>query len=128
MKKISLLVLLTIFTIQLTQAQKIKFGKVSKEALEEKLYPLDSSANAAYLYKKRNTYTTVLAGSIELTTVVHGRIKIYNKEGFDWATKEIQLYKTSHSNRERVIGLKAVTYNLQDGEIVKTKLEKSEVF
>jgi hypothetical protein len=37
-------------------AQDYKFGKVSKEELEEKTYPLDSTADAAYLYKYRRTY------------------------------------------------------------------------
>ena len=36
-----------------TYAQEVKFGKVSKENLEEEFYPLDSTADAAYLYKKR---------------------------------------------------------------------------
>ena len=52
MKKLitaSLIALLSLPTI----AQDVKFGKVSKEELKEKVYPTDSSANAAILYKKK---------------------------------------------------------------------------
>lgn len=37
-------------------SQDYDFGKVSKEELQEKYNPLDSSASAAYLYKYRRTY------------------------------------------------------------------------
>jgi len=37
-------------------AQNYKFGKVSKEELEEEFYPLDSTADAVYLLKERKTY------------------------------------------------------------------------
>ena len=35
-------------------AQNFKFGKVSKEELEEKQHPLEPEANAAVLYKSEN--------------------------------------------------------------------------
>ena len=37
-------------------AQKLEFGKVSKYELEETIHPLDSSANAAILFKKARTH------------------------------------------------------------------------
>ena len=48
--KIILLALLVV--AQYNYGQTYKFGKVSKEELEQKFYPQDSSANAAILYKK----------------------------------------------------------------------------
>ena len=50
MKKILIAMVLTLMAHQ-TFAQDYKYGKVSKEELLEKFYPLDSSANAAVLYK-----------------------------------------------------------------------------
>ncbi len=127
MKKIGVILLLLIFS-QTSFAQDYKFGKVSKQELEEQFYPLDSSANAAYLYKKRRTYTTITNGQIRLITDVYVRLKIYNKEGFDWATESQNLYGTSNSNSEKLSNLKAVTYNLENGKIVETKLDKDNVF
>lgn len=105
-------------------AQEVKFGEVTVDELLEKEYALDKSANAAVLYKNRLTY---YSQNFDLVTEVHERIKIYNKEGFDHATKQISLFK-SRSSREMVSRLKAYTYNLKDGEIVKTKLEKDQTF
>ncbi|NOR29373.1 MAG: DUF3857 domain-containing protein [Lutibacter sp.] len=127
MKKI-LITMVLIFMANQLIAQNHKFGKVSKEELQEEFYPQDSSANAAYLYKKRRSYTVVLAGQIKIITEIHVRLKIYNQEGFDWTTENISLYGTLNSNRERFSNLKAVTYNLIDGDIVTTKLDKNNIF
>ena len=127
MKK-TLITMALIFIANQLIAQNYKFGKVSKDELQEEFYPQDSSANAAYLYKKRRSYTVVLAGQIKMITEIHVRLKIYNQEGFDWATENISLYGTLNSNRERFSNLKALTYNLIDGDIVTTKLDKNNIF
>ncbi|MDB4292780.1 DUF3857 domain-containing protein [Maribacter sp.] len=109
-------------------AQEVKFGKVSKAALEEKFNPADSSAVATYLYKYRRTYFEYKSGEgFNLVTSIHHRIKIYSQDGFDYATKKIVLYKNGSSN-ERVGRLKAVTYNLKNGKIEETKLDKDGEF
>ena len=122
-----LIVLVIILTSNQLFAQNYKFGKVSKEELQEKYYLQDSSANAVILYKNRRTYHTFLANEMSLVTEMHYRIKIYNKEGFDWATNEIEL-AVSSSSKEAVSGLKAQTYNLENGKIQITKLNKKEIF
>lgn len=126
MKK-ALIVLFFLGFAELSIAQDYKFGKVSEEELSETVYALDSSANAAILYKKRSSFFTYLDGGINLTTDYHFRIKIYNKEGIDWATHKEFLSK-SGGDREQFSSLKAVTYNLIDGKIDETKLDKKEVF
>ncbi len=110
------------------QAQQLKFGKVSKEELEEKVYAKDSSAVAAYLYKHRNSFYQYYSGSgLQLITEIHERIKIYDKAGLDYATKTISLYK-SGSTDEKFSSLKAITYNLENGKISESKLGKDGIF
>lgn len=108
--------------------QNYKFGKVSKEELEEKVTELDSTANASYLLKNKKVYFEY-DGSLgwSLITDVHERIKIYSKDGVDYAEKVIRLYNNS-SKSEKVSSLKAYTYNLEGSKIVKTKLSKKQVF
>ncbi|MFD0835206.1 DUF3857 domain-containing protein [Mariniflexile aquimaris] len=109
-------------------AQNFDFGKVSKEELQEKFNPLDSSASATYLYKYRKTFFEYRQEKgFELVTEIHERIKIYNNEGFNYATKKVNLYK-SGSDEEKLSGLKAYTYNLIDGKIEETKLDKNGIF
>ncbi|NMH87184.1 DUF3857 domain-containing protein [Flavivirga algicola] len=118
----SLCFALTAFT------QDYKFGKVSKEELQEKFNPLDSSASATYLYKYRRTFFEYIQSEgFRLVTDVHERIKIYNQEGFDYATEQIRLHKNG-SDEEEINSIKAYTYNLLEGKIEETKLTKSGIF
>lgn len=129
MKKIFLL-LVFVFLIQTTlRAQNYKFGKVSKEELQEKYYPTDSSANAAYLYSSRKTYYNYSKNKgFRIINEFHQRIKIYTKEGFEEATREIKYYKPESGVKEKVSGITAVTYNLEKGKIVKSKASKKDIF
>lgn len=109
------------------QAQNFKFGKVSEEEILEKVHPLDNEVNAAILYRSVRTYYEYTSNSFTLVTNVHERIKIYNKDGFDWATKEIKFYKNS-SAQENVSELKGYTYNIVDGKLRDEKLKKEGIF
>jgi hypothetical protein len=55
------------------------------------------------------------------------RIKILTKEGLDWATFQIPLYKVEEAN-EKLSSIKGATYNLENGKIVETKLKTDAVF
>ena len=110
------------------QAQDFKFGKISKQELEEKAYAKDSSASAVVLYRKLSvSYDYIQSIGFQVVTNVHERIKIYNKEGFDYATVSERLY-SNNSDRESLFGLKAYTYNIENEKIVKSKLKSSETF
>lgn len=123
MKKLILALLLPVLVF----SQKRELGEVTLKELQEKQHPIDTSAVAAILYEKGNTtfsYTTQSGFTIE--TEVEVKIKIYKKEGYDWATKEIT-YQIG-ANDEVVIFSKANTYNLVNGKIVKTKLNSDGEF
>ncbi len=120
--------LLFFFVSLYANAQKYKFGKVSKSELSEKVCPIDSTANACVLYKEQKTYFDYVSGQGFLVREENFvRIKIYNKEGFEYATAEIPSYHTA-SNHEKIKNLKGVTYNLVNNKIVKTKLNKKNVY
>jgi len=127
MKKILITLVLIIVANNLT-AQDYKFGKVSKQELEETFYPEDSSANAAILYKKRRTYFNYEQGQgFNVINEIQERVKIYNSEGFDWATKMIKYYD-GDNGREKISSLKATTFNLNGNKIEETDLKKGEIF
>jgi len=107
----------------IANAQEFKLGKVSVAELQEKEHPKDHSAVAAILFNKgevRFEYTQ--SDGFTTFTEVKTRIKIYKKEGYDWATKKIRYYLVGNS-KEIVSVSDAVTYNLVDGKIEKTKLK-----
>jgi len=117
-----------LFTVFFIKAQNYKFGKVSKEELTEKIYAKDSSAFAAVLYRNISiSYDYVQSAGFQVITNVHERVKIYNKDGFDYGTIAERLYQSNNGD-ESLSGLKAYTYNLENGAIVKTKLKNSDTF
>lgn len=128
MKYLLTTIICVAFTLTI-QAQEFKFGKISEDELSQTQHPLDSSANAAVLYKNENIFF-YFAGDkgFEQHREVYKRIKIYNKEGYDWATEKILLYKGGAGSKERVSSIKGYTYNLENGKIKKDKLKKEGVF
>ncbi|CAZ94886.1 DUF3857 domain-containing protein [Zobellia galactanivorans] len=123
----------TLFWVLLTvvfsvNAQNFKFGKVSEQELKETFNPKDSTAAATVLYRSKNIRFDYTKGiGFKVITDVFERIKIYNKAGFDYATISQTLYKDD-SDVESISGLKAYTYNLVNGKVEKSKMEKSAVF
>ena len=120
---------LFLFTQLATFTQNYDFGKVSKEELQEQFYPLDSTADAAYLYRSRKTHFDYdVDDGFRTITEVHNRIKIYNKDGFKNGTQEVVLYKPLSGKKEKFTNLKAYTFNLIKNKIVKTKVSKKSIF
>ncbi len=119
--------LLSVLFVQIGLAQTIKFGDVSIAELSEKEYLNDKDAEAAVLFRYQDTYYLSNNGNSNLETKIQERIKIYNKDGFDYATEYINLFNGRTSN-ETVSKIKAFTYNLVDGKVVKTELEKDQIF
>ena len=118
-----------VFGFSQIEAQNYDFGKVSKEELQEKYYPTDSSAHAAILYRNeviRFNYNKN-DGFVQ-EREVQVRIKIYDKDGFDWASKKVFLYKGDNGNNEQIKGLKGYTFNLENNKVIKEKLKKGGVF
>jgi hypothetical protein len=112
--------LLVLFQISICFSQKLELGNVTIDELNEKQHPKDTTAVAAFLFKKGEVYFD------DLTTITRVRIKIkiYKKEGLKWANEEISHY----INGENVSFSDAATYNLVDGKIEKIKLKKEGEF
>lgn len=116
------------FAQQNQQSPYAKFGKITAEDLQRKIYSLDSSAKAVVLSDigeasvEGNT-----KGGFSVYTIRHKVVHILTKSAYDEATVEVPLY-VEGMDGEEMVDLKAVTYNLQNGQVVESKLEKSSVF
>lgn len=106
-------VLLVFFFSEVTQAQRIKASFVSINDLMETKDETFEDAPAKIIF--RNIYFEY--GNI---LEVHERVKIYTKEGLDYSNWEIPF--------DEVRNLKAATYNLENGKIVKSEIEGSSIF
>src|SRR6476659_1200088 len=57
----------------------------------------------------------------------HARIRLMNKNGFDEATVEIHLYNVGNII-DKLEDLDAATYNIENGKVVATKVDKNSLF
>lgn len=124
--KLYLLKLFIIFSALNAYAQVL--GKVTVEELQAKASKIDTSAVAEIIFAKGNTsfYINGDQGYYAITEISY-KIKIFKKEGFKYANIVIPYYNQS-SKTEKVSVSDAVTYNLVDGAIEKTKLKSTEEF
>jgi hypothetical protein len=118
--------ILFLFGKELT-AQKtfMKVGKVPMEDLQMTTYAADTSAEAVILGDFG--YTRFAYSQNDWFTIDfyrHVRIKILDKDGFDWADFEIPLYLHKSGKDEDLSGIKAVTVNLEKGKPVVEKLSR----
>ncbi len=113
-----------------TNAQNFELGKVSVAELKEKQHSKDTSAVAAILFKNgKTTFTYSGDRGFTAITEVTMRIKIYKKKGYDWANFSVPYYVGyEHYNDDVVKFSNAVTYNLVNGAIEKTKLNSEGSF
>jgi hypothetical protein len=123
-----LLIVLTLIFTASTSAQDFALGKVSIQELQEKNHPSDSAAVAAVLFEVgKVTFEYSQSQGFTVVTDVTAKIKIYKKEGYEWANKNVSYYSYNNA-REKVAFADAVTYNLVNGKIEKTKLKSDGEF
>jgi len=100
---------------------------VTKEELKEAYHPLDSSAPAATLFKIGHLTMRYNNGWV-YQLEVQKRIKIYNKEGYEFATIAIPYYYgVSNDTREKIKKVRAHVYNLDGNKIKEDNLKGRDV-
>jgi len=116
---------------QTTQPVKreFKFGKITPSEFEVKASGQDSSASAIKLFDVGDCYFEYNpTGGFIYVFERHIRYKILNKNGYDLANYQVKLYKNSNSAKEDLNFMDAATYNLVDGKMVTSKLNKDAKF
>lgn len=104
---------------------KTKFGKLSKEEIEMKAYDPDPAAAAVVLFDKAyldHNYAENTGWVQEFNR--HIRIKIFRKEAYPLADVAIFFF----NKWQKISDLKAVCYNVENGKIVETELDKDNVY
>ncbi|MCD4794254.1 MAG: DUF3857 domain-containing protein [Bacteroidales bacterium] len=126
-----LMILLVNMSLIYAQNENSKFGKVTEDELKMEYYEQDSSANAVILFDKGFSYFTY-DNHLERFKLIFERqvkIKFFKKEGLKYADFKIPLYKADKGGvKEELVTVKGKTYNLENGKIVKAKLENKSIF
>ena len=110
------------------QHDKPKFGKIDPEELKMTGYANDTTADALMLFDYGTTkFILSPQEQFQFEFTRHFRIKIFKKSAFKYADFKFSLYD-SGTSKEKITDLKAVTYNLVDGKMVKTRLDNDNIF
>ncbi|MCX8524397.1 DUF3857 domain-containing protein [Chryseobacterium formosus] len=129
MRKIFFALYFTVSTVAI-YAQKHEFLKLPKfdiEDLKKAKSEIDEKAPAETLYRSIHYHIDNSTGNY--VKKVKYRIKIYDKDkAEDWMNLEISLYDNNQGSRETLNSIKAYVYNLEDGKIAETKVDKSSKF
>ena len=132
MKTIQTLTLLLVLFLPLTgfcQFQSLKFGKIDQADLELQACPFDSTAEAMVLDETAQIqFRYVNDKGFQYQYDYTVRIKIFNSDGYEYGTQRIRYYESGKDSKESLSKVKGFCYNLVDGELVKDKLENSEIF
>jgi hypothetical protein len=105
----------------------VKFGKVEPADFEIKQV-YDTGAAAVVIADVGESYFEPNQRSgIDLIHKRKFRAKILSTKGFDIAEVVINLFVTGMTE-EKIIGLKASTYNLENGKVIETELDKNTLF
>lgn len=106
---------------------RVTFGKVTKEALSETFHAKENDAVASVIYQYQKVYFYTFFNRVELVTKYFQRLKIYKKEGFNYATKQIPLINYSGA-LERITSVRGVTISLENDSIVSNELTNENFF
>lgn len=127
-KLIAFFSFLLVSTATGAQKTEFKFTKITEADFQKKIYEVDSNASAVVLAD---------VGKSEIMGNRNGwfgfefnrrkRVHILKKAGYEEADVDVILL-IDGAKEEKMISVKASTFNLIDGKIVETKMEKSAVF
>jgi hypothetical protein len=99
--------------------------EVTKQDIELNIYEKDSTASALIIYEKGKSF--VDRKTYLLNSEVKQKLKILNRNGFGKATHTVYLYG-KNGDKETVTDIQATVYNLENGQVTKTKMDKSAIF
>lgn len=129
MKKLILFALLVLTKTLCAQTiePNLKWGKPTNDELQMTEYPYDKDADAVVLYHKTDVYYNIVEGDFKIYYGVKTRLKVLKPDGKSVADQKIvfQENETNRTTKEMVTGLKATAYNIENGKVVKTKMERS---
>jgi hypothetical protein len=106
----------------------VKFGRVTPEDFAQPLPTFDSGEHAVIIADIGYSHVTPNnTGGFGYQFERKMRVRIVDQGGLDAGRFEFPIYFDGNA-KEEVKALKGITYNLEDGKVVETKLENNQVF
>ena len=111
-----------------TSEPNLKWGKPTDEELKMTEYAGDKDADAVELCRMVSVNYDWVINDFRVFYRVKCRLKVLKPEGKDVGDQTISIRTSDNTTKHEIVGgLKATTYNLENGKVVKTKMESSMV-
>lgn len=111
-----------------TSEPNLKWGKPTEAELKMTEYADDKDADAVELCRLVDVYYDWVVNDFRVFYRVKCRLKVLKPEGKRVGDQVISIRTTENTAKHEVVaGLKATAFNLEDGKVVKTKMESSMV-
>ena len=123
----SLLCLLTSHML-ISQRMELTFGAISPDEIEMTSYEKDEEAKAVVLYDKGESVFFDTDKGYDIRFKRHKRIKIFDKSGSKEAEISIPYYVDGYGKTEVVKSIEAITYNVENGRLLKKRLDPSSIY
>jgi hypothetical protein len=128
MNKLLLNLLVFIFFATICKAQDFPFGKFTVEEMNQKTYPLDTSAHAFVLKEFGSTRIDATDDGIKTYFKYHVRIKIFDNKAFDKGTVALSFYDDA-ATHDDITDIKGTTTYMEDnGSIKVAEMDQSKIF
>jgi hypothetical protein len=128
MNKLLLNLLVFISFTTICKAQDFPFGKFTIEEMNQKKYPLDTSAHAFVLQEFGSTRIDATDEGIRTYFKYHVRIKILDSKAFDKGTVTLSFYDDADTH-DAITDIKGTTTYMEDnGSIKVAEMDQSKIF
>jgi hypothetical protein len=125
-KYLLLLALFALNALAQPSEPNLKWGKPTDEELKMTEYADDKDADAVELCRIVSVNYNWVINDFRVFYRVKCRLKVLKPEGKRVGDQTISIRSNDNTTRHETIGgLKATTYNLENGKVVKTKMENS---
>ncbi|MBR4721886.1 MAG: DUF3857 domain-containing protein [Muribaculaceae bacterium] len=108
-----------------------KFGKPTSEEMTLTACPFDPDAPAMFLSKCADCYYFYQQDvGFQVKYEYKYRIKVLKEDGVEWGDVDFTYHNTGdiRDRNEKVDGISATSYNLENGKTIKAKLENKDIF
>lgn len=128
MRMLTLILVIGLSLRGYTQDRTHVFGDISEEDISYDIYPDDPDAEAVILFDIGQTRFIERGDDYDIRFERQKRIKILKKSGFSHAEISVPFFTNDSGRREYVLDIEAVTYNYENGKLIKKELDLSTVY
>lgn len=129
MKRLIFLILFTISANVICQDFSLEYGKINRDELNLTEYDKDTEAQAVILFDIGETkFVDTESGGYDINFTRTKRIKIFDKSASDIAEVSIPYYVDGYGKTEIIKAIEAYTYNVEDGGVVRKRVNLSSIY